>query len=92
MAQQMKFVELTNDQFARYLRMRELVKKMKQVFAANEPFDNMTFSTTDLLVDLFEENIESIKKTQSLDELLTKVDSLFNVTKEQIENICKNAY
>lgn len=88
----MEFIELTNDQFARYLRTRELVKKMKQVFAVNEPFDNMTFSVTDLLVDLFEENIGSIKKTQSLDELLTKVDALFNITKEQIENICKNAY
>ena len=88
----MKFVELTNDQFARYLRVRDLVKKMKQVFAANEPFDNMTFSATDLLVDLFEENIESIKKVQSLDEVLTKVDSLLNITKEQIKDVCKNAY
>lgn len=88
----MKFVELSNDQFARYLRVRDLVKKMKQVFAANEPFDNMTLSTTDLLVDLFEENIGSIKKNHSLDEVLTKVDSLLNITKEQIECVCKNAY
>lgn len=88
----MKFVELSNDQFAQYLRVRDLVKKMKQVFAANEPFDNMTFSATDLLVDLFEENIGSIKKNHSLDEVLTKVDSLLNITKEQIECICKNAY
>ena len=88
----MEFVELTNNQFARYIRVRELVKKMKQAFAANEPFDNMTFSTTELLVDLFEENIGSIKKNHSLDEVLTKVDSLLNITKEQIKDACKKAY
>lgn len=88
----MEFVELTNDQFARYIRVRELVKKMKQAFAVNEPFDNITTSTTELLVDLFEENIGSIKKNCSLDEVLTWVDALLNTTKEQIKDVCKNAY
>lgn len=88
----MEFVELTNDQFARYIRVRELVKKMKQAFAAKEPFDNMTTSATELLVDLFEENIGSIKKNCSLDEVLTWVDALLNTTKEQIKDVCKNAY